>query len=306
MKIPERSTNTVFMKRILVPIDFSGHTDITCTYALELAGKEITEIRLFHTYSDPVILTDRNFPDTIDMSTMYNEELLKEVFHQAEKKMELLLESLGEKLRKSNRNNIKLQSTVVGGMIDRELRDLCLEFHPDLVVMGTRGSGKSLQMWGKVSTYIINHAKVPVLTVPEINKFLGFKEIMLSADPPEQVAGSVRKILELFSGFNFHLTCIQFVIKEEKTEDKEKLEKLRKKFEAEEKSGNIAFRSLVVTGERQKAINQVVQKLSTDLIAFQPHKHGLLFNLFKRKITRKNLQATNIPLLALPEVEDRK
>jgi nucleotide-binding universal stress UspA family protein len=292
------------MKRILVPVDFSGHTEITCTYALELAGEEVTEIRLFHTYSDPVIMTDRNFPDTIDMSTMYNEELLKEVFHQAEKKMEMLVQSLNEKLRKSNRNNIELQSTLVGGMIERELRDLCLEFHPDLVVMGTRGSGKSLQLWGRVSTYIINHAKVPVLTVPEINKSLGFKEIMLSADPPERVAGSVRKILELFSGFKSHLTCVQFVMNEEKPEDREKLEKLRKKFEKEENSGKIAFELLVVTGDKQKAINQVIGKQSTNLIAFQPHKHGLLYNLFTRKITRKNLQATNIPLLALPEFED--
>ncbi|MCX6243992.1 MAG: universal stress protein [Bacteroidetes bacterium] len=294
------------MKRILVPVDFSGHTDITCSYALELAGDNATEIRLFHSYSDPVIMTDRNFPDTIDMSTMYNEELLKEVFHQAEKKMELLVQSIGEKIQKSSRNNIELQSTVVGGMIERELKDLCLEFHPDLVVMGTRGSGNTLQTWGKVSTYIIKHAKVPVLAVPEINKFMGFREIMLADDPLERVEGSIRKILELFAGFTFHISCVHFRTREEKKEEKEKRELLREKFETEVRSGKISFEMVAVKGEKQKAISEAAEKASTDLIAFQQHSHGLLYNLFTKEIKRKDLRATNIPLLALPDFAVKK
>ena len=136
------------MKRILVPVDFSGHTEIACNYAMELAGKGGAVIRLFHTYSDQFIIADSSFPDAIDMSTMYNEELLKEVFHQSEKKMEDLQAELEDKARKSKRNNIEFQITVVGGEIESELNDLCGEFKPDLVVMGTRGTGKTLNMWG--------------------------------------------------------------------------------------------------------------------------------------------------------------
>jgi nucleotide-binding universal stress UspA family protein len=294
------------MKRILVPVDFSGHTEITCSYALELAGDAKTEIRLFHTCSDPVIMTDRNFPDTIDMSTMYNEELLKEIYHQAEKKMETLVQWLGEKILKSKKTSVEVQSTVVTGLIEHELRDLCLEFHPDLVVMGTRGSGKSNLMWGKVSTYIISHAKVPVMTVPEINKFKGFSEIMLVADPPEKVANSVSRILELFTGFSFHLTCVHFRIKKKTETTLKNLEELRTKFEAEEQSGKITFESLAVTGDRQNAINKAVGEHATDLIVFQPHKLSLLNKLLKREITEKNLQATNIPLLALPGSSNQK
>jgi len=36
------------------------------------------------------------------------------------------------------------------------------------------------------------------------------------------------------------------------------------------------------------------------LIAFQPHKRSLLYMMFTRNITKKNLFATNVPLLALP------
>jgi len=71
-------------------------------------------IRLFHTYSDQFIIADSSFPDAIDMSTMYNEELLKEVFHQSEKKMEYLQADLEEKIKKNNWKNIEFQVTLVG------------------------------------------------------------------------------------------------------------------------------------------------------------------------------------------------
>jgi len=288
------------MKKILVPVDFSGHTDIACTYAIELAGKEGAVIRLFHTYSDQFIIADSSFPDAIDMSTMYNEELLKEVFHQSEKKMEALQTTLEEKVGKSNRKNIEFQITVVGGEIESELEDLCKEFMPDLVVMGTRGTGNTLNMWGRVSTHIINHSRIPVLTVPDIRKFKGFKEIMLAADLSGQNDVLILKIFSLLNGFPIHLSCIHFRIKEDEKEVNEKMEKLRKVFEKEEKFGKISFEIVEVKDDKQAIINQVIENQSIDLVVFQPHKHNLFYNLFTRKITKKNLQATNMPLLALP------
>jgi nucleotide-binding universal stress UspA family protein len=288
------------MKKILVPVDFSGHTDIACTYALEIASKGGAMIRLFHTYSDQFIIADSSFPDAIDMSTMYNEELLKEVFHQSEKKMEILQAEMEEKIRKNNWKDIEFQVTVVGGEIESELNDLVSEFQPDLIVMGTRGTGKTLNMWGRVSTHIINHTKIPVLTVPDIKKFRGFHKIMLATDLSDNNEDSVRRIFSLLSDFPFHLYCVHFLIKEDKSEENEKMEKLRKSFEKEEKSGKISFEMIEVQKDKQTVINEVINNQSIDLIAFRPHKHAVFYTFFTRKITKKNFQATNVPLLALP------
>jgi nucleotide-binding universal stress UspA family protein len=288
------------MKKILVPVDFSGYTEIACTYALEIADKEGAVIRLFHTYSDQFIIADSSFPDAIDMSTMYNEELLKEVFHQSEKKMDALKASLEEKARKQTKKDIVFQITLVGGEIVSELHELCKEFHPDIVVMGTRGTGKTLNQWGRVSTHIINHSRVPVLTVPEIKKFKGFQKIMLAEDLSGKTEDLIRKIFSMFSDFQFHIDCIHFLIKENEPEEDEKMESLHKTFEKEEKSGIISFKIVKATEEKQTAINKVIESQCIDMIVFQPHKHNLFYNLFTHKITKKNLQATNVPLLALP------
>ena len=288
------------MKKILVPVDFSGHTEIACTYAMEIAGKQGAVIRLFHTYSDQFIIADSSFPDAIDMSTMYNEELLKEVFHQSEKKMEMLAQSLEEKVKAAKKKDIEFQVTVVGGEIDSELSDLITEFQPDIVVMGTKGTGKTLNMWGRVSTHIINHSRVPVLTVPEIKKFKGFNKIMLAADLSDLNEATINKLFSLFNAFDFQVQCVHFMIKEDKSIEKEKMDKLSKTFEKEEKSGKITFKLVEVKDDKQSAINKLIENQSIDMIAFQPHKHSIFYNLFTRKITKKDLQATNVPLLAIP------
>jgi hypothetical protein len=78
------------------------------------------------------------------------------------------------------------------------------------------------------------------------------------------------------------------------------MELLRKKYETEEYLEKISFH-LVDSGEdNQAAIDQFILDNKIDLIAFQPHKHGLFYLLFSKKITKKNLLATNIPLLAIP------
>ena len=84
------------MKKILVPVDFSLHTDITCQYALELASIYGAELKLFHTYFDQIILTDASFPETLDMTTLYNEQLMREIFRQSEASMKELQEKLEE------------------------------------------------------------------------------------------------------------------------------------------------------------------------------------------------------------------
>ena len=288
------------MKKILVPVDFSGHTEIICTYALELAGEDGAEIRLFHTYSDQLIIADSSFPDSIDMSTIYNEELLKEVFHEAEKKMECLKSLISEKIKKSGKE-ILLDITLVGGSMESELAELCKNYTPDLVVMGMRGTGKTIRQWGRVSTYIISHARVPVLTVPEINKYRGFGKIMLSADLSDNNSILVQTLLDSFRRFGSHLSCVHFSARGHKQDDKARLDSLRKNFLQEEESGLVSFEILPLGKDHMEAINTYLEENNIDIIAFKPHRHSFFYHLSNRTVTRKDLVATKIPLLALPQ-----
>ena len=288
------------MKKILVPVDFSNHTDISCRYAIEFAKATGAEIKLFHTYFDQIIIADTSFPDTLDMSTIYNEELMKEIFRHAQHNMQELEEKLTSLIAKEALVNITLTTTVTGGELEHELKGICTEFHPDLVVMGTTGKGNNINVWGKVSTFIIDHAKVPVLTVPDIKNFRGFETIMFAADLSEQNAVTISELMTLFSSFSIKLHVVHFITKTKQTDSFDKMKGLQMKFGKEEKSGKINFEVIEEAVDNQSAVDQYVKEKNIDMIAFQPHKHSLLYMFFTKNITKKNLFAANVPMLAVP------
>jgi len=288
------------MKKILVPVDFSGHTDITCRYALEFAKVKGAEIRLFHTYFDQIILADTSFPDTLDMSTMYNEELMKEIFHLAERNMLELMERFQALVEKEKAENVTITTSLVGGEIDHELKEICIEFKPDLVVMGTTGKGNNINVWGKVSTFIIDHARIPVLTVPEIRSYKGFENILFAADLSDANAKTIEDILTLFAPFQFKITVAHFITKTKPTDAYDRMKVLQQRFGKEEKSNQLCFEIIEVEEDNQKAVDKVVTEKGIDLIVFQPHKRSLLYMVFTKNITKKNLFATNVPLLSIP------
>ena len=71
-------------------------------------------------------------------------------------------------------------------------------------------------------------------------------------------------------------------------------------FLKETAENKIHFNVIEIEGENQLTIDQYVKGKLINLIAFQPHKRSLVYMVFTRNITKKNLFATNVPLLALP------
>ncbi len=288
------------MKKILVPVDFSGHTEITCEYAMELAKTYGAELHIFHTFFDQIILADTSFPDTLDMSTIYNEELMKEIFHQAERNILELKEKLEARILKANLTNVTIRTSLVAGEIEHEIKVICKEYQPDMVIMGTRGKGNNINIWGRVSTFIIDHAKVPVLTLPDIKTFRGFRKIMFAADLNESNGLVIPVILDLFKSYTMLLSVVHFLNKNKIKDEYNQMKALQGKFAREEKQNLVRFEMVEYEEDNQKAIDQYIVDNEIDLIVFQPHKRGIFYMIFTRNITKKNLFATNIPLLAIP------
>jgi len=289
------------MKKILVPVDFSTHADITCNYALEFTKLTDSEILLYHTYFDQIVIPDSTFPDTMDMNTMYNEELMKELLHQAEKNLGEMKNKLDLRVKKENLENVTIKTLVTGGDIELELKDVCRTYRPDLVVIGTRGEGKSNAVWGRISTFIVNHVNVPVLMIPNIKTFLGFQNTMVAIDLSKENQTMIDHVIDLLHPFDVHLNCVHFLIhKKNKDDETLRLEALKELFLSGKKSVNMSFEMIEVEEDNQKSIEDIVKKKNITLIAFQPHKRNFLYTMFTSNITKKNLFSTNIPLIAIP------
>lgn len=292
------------MKKILVPVDFSSHADINSEYAVEFARNFPSEILLYHTYFDQIMIADSSFPDTVDINTMYNEELMKEILHQSEKKLAEMEQRLRSRIEKGRIEGVSVRSEVTGGVIESELRDICAEYQPDLVVIGNKTDGKNKSVSARISTYLVNHLPNPVMLIPEIKEFLGFTNIMVGVDLDEGNKPLIKKIFSLFEDVRARLWCVHFITRKNTKEEKEKFLNLKEQFAGPEFSSRINFEMVEIGEDNQKAIDAYVKEHDIRLIAFQPHKRSMLYNLFTSNITKKNLYATNIPLLAVPVMID--
>jgi nucleotide-binding universal stress UspA family protein len=289
------------MKKILVPVDFSDQANITSAYALEYAKNFSSEILLYHTYFDQIVIADSSFPDTIDMNTMYNEELMKEILHQSEKKLNDLEFKLQVKIKNDKIDGVTVRTEVTGGAIESELREICDEYQPDLVVIGNKGEGRNISIWGRISTYLVNHIHNPVMMIPEIKEFYGFDNIMVGVDLDKENQALIERVLDLFDVIPVNLHCVHFLIpKKEKEEERKRFIALKDHFSSKEFKGKISFEMIEIDEDNQKAIDTYIKGHNIQLIAFQPHKRSIFYTLFTANITKKNLFATNIPLLAMP------
>ncbi len=289
------------MKKILVPVDFSDHTGITCTYALELAQKHGSEIMLFHTFFDQFLIAESSFPESIDMSTIYHEELLKEILHQAEKSLDTLFDQVMERINKEKYDKVTLSKKLTSGTTEHEIIMACEEYAPDIIIMGIKENGKSSDFWGRVSTYVINHTNIPVMAIPEIKKFLGYTEIIYAADLSEGNNMSIQKIVSILKPYSFRLHIVHFSEKKKRKGQDVKMEALKNTLTKDKLLNDITFDVVEVKDDVHQALELFIQEKKATLIAFQPQKHKLFYNLFTKNLTKKDLFVTNVPLLAVPE-----
>ncbi len=139
---------SAFYKKILVPIDGSGHAEHACSHAIGLAGTE-GEIVLLHCYGE--------------LPNLIGGDARDEVIAASEAEGRRYLAACGELCAKAN---VKYTGIVHNGNPGRMIAHIAKEEQCDLIVMGSRGlSDFSGMVMGSVSHRVLEYATTPVLIV---------------------------------------------------------------------------------------------------------------------------------------------
>lgn len=292
------------MKKILVPVDFSEQTENACNYALQLAKKFNSEIRLFHSYFDQVIVSDSSFPTGVDTDTMLNEQLLRDIEKRAKADiLELQSKMLDQIKNEGFEHKIKVVYSLEGGEPESEIINISKEYKPNLIIMGTRGKSNMGIMMGSVSKKIMNNAHIPVLAVPQNYVFKEIVEIMYMTDFKSNDSLVLEKLFNLLKGFNIKVFCLHVNLHEKRKEENEiNMNKIKSQFTSKVEAGNLSC-NLIDSKDIDQCIEDFVKEKGIDLIAFVSHKRNLFQNLFRSSISKKDLFQAEIPLLAFHEQE---
>lgn len=151
--VPGDPAGTVQLKTILAATDFSPDSGRALTHALRWASEWGGKVILFHAVEDP----PPRMHGMIDLLPEFNPYFDKEVAEAWERIHRVIPEAA--------RNRHELTYEVRQGNPKEEILRYAGESKPDLIVMGSRGSGRSSVVWGSTISGIVRDGRFPVLSV---------------------------------------------------------------------------------------------------------------------------------------------
>jgi nucleotide-binding universal stress UspA family protein len=140
-------------KKILVPIDFSRHSERAAQLAAELVGKFGAQVTLLHVYNIPTYPLPEGFVLASPQTVV---ELMERINDEVKRAKAGLLA----------RGVTAVDTLLVEGSAHAEIVRVARQKGFDLIVMGTHGrTGFQHAFMGSVAEKVVRKASCPVLTV---------------------------------------------------------------------------------------------------------------------------------------------
>ncbi len=286
------------IKKILVPVDYSDCSGFACRYAIKIACKLGSEIKLFHTYYSPAF-------DLIELAgaVQTQSELREEVTVNLEvtekETMENFMKGLKEYVAGCGLSPVKFSYDIAPGVPEDEIIHFSEDFNPDLVIMGTKGKGTGVgSIIGSVTAAVINRIAIPVLAIPEKYTFVGeenVKNVMYVTDFDESDFLTLKSLINLTDQLDMDIQCVH-IGDDPDSWDKVKMEGLMKYFATAYGKTGVTY-SFVNQKNLLLDLDELIRQRNINILSLTAHRQSILNKLFKPNLTKKLFYHTSIPLL---------
>lgn len=182
------------MNKIIVPIDFSKHSEYALETAAILAKKNNAEIIALHMLEMANnVLIDSN--DEQQMQTVFFLKLAEKRFT--------------EFLDKDYLKDLTVTPVVKHFKVFREVNDVAEEHNADLIVMGSHGSsGLSEIFVGSNTEKVVRYSNIPVLIVKQKPVDLRFETVVFASDFSEEMIKPYVKACQFFENSSSNLKLL--------------------------------------------------------------------------------------------------
>lgn len=176
------------MKKIIVPIDFSEHSEYALETAAVLAKKYGGEILALHMLEiNEAVLTQSS--DSLGQETVFFMKLANERF-----------ESF---LQKDFLEGVKITPIVKHFKVFKEVSDVAKEYNADLVVIGSHGaSGLKEVFVGSNTEKVVRHSEIPVLVIKHKPKNDRLEDVVFASNFSEENVKAYKQASEMFKLLN--------------------------------------------------------------------------------------------------------
>jgi len=273
------------MKRIIVPIDFSEHSEFALEAAANLAQKYGSELFVLHMLElSNAILTSNG--------TNINEEA---VFYLklAEQKFDAFLD-------KPYLKDIKVTPIVKHFKVFSEVNDVANEYDANLIVMGSHGaSGVKEVLVGSNTEKVVRHSDIPVLVIKHNPILLDFENGVFASDFSDEAITPYLNAKVTFKklGVNMHLVYVNSPDGNfrSSTEIDKQVSLFLKK--ADGSLDNLTNVHIVCDYSIEKGILNYANVIGADLIAVATHGRKGLAHFFEGSISEDIANHSTLPVM---------
>jgi nucleotide-binding universal stress UspA family protein len=274
------------LKRILVPIDFSVTALQAINHAAFLARINKAELFLLHVKKRisplPPEVSGRIFPEINTNHVSRQQEI----------------EKLAEQIHKNHL--VTVHVIICTGNPLTQILKVTEKKHIDLIVMGTRGADSTSSLFaGSNSHRLVAKSEIPVITVREDAKRLGYQRIVLPIDTSEHSRQKVNAAIQVAKMFASKIHVLGLVGKNDDYEARKlnvKLQQVKTRL----KDAGVRYNSEIAkTDDPSGKTISIARKNNADMIiAMADHKD--LFSGFARKYDQQLIDESEIPVLSIP------
>ncbi|WP_313266585.1 universal stress protein [Sphingobacterium sp.] len=275
-------------KNILLPVDFSAHSNNAVNYAVDLALEKGYSLHLYHNYTSA--------------SAVFEEENGYNEANSPTFKADVLIKNLAESI-KLKHAAIEVTTQCERGMITETLPELATPDRFDFVIMGTKGiTNDDSQLIGSTTYVISKKAKIPVMAIPTEASFTPIDKVGLLSNFKEEEVQTVQDFVNII-GKDFELKLMHVHYdhsSENRIEDK--LEVWKYKIKKYIGVTNIAIEVDSIQGDIEdldtvpEVINEMIHEEKIKILLVTRSRKSFFERVFTRSVAKALFSHPLVPI----------
>ncbi|WP_369994309.1 universal stress protein [Winogradskyella sp.] len=273
------------MKKIIVPIDFSEHSEYALETAASIAKKFNSDVYVLHMLqlSNAIITASA---DSLNEEAVFYLKL-------AEQKMETFLD-------RPYLKGVNVIPVVKHFMVFKEINELVKAQDADLIVMGSHGASGAKEVFiGSNAEKVVRHAEIPVLIVKHNPILVEFDTIIFASDFSQDSVESYIKAKSIFNKLDAKVQLVYVNTPNSDFKSSVEIDQLISKF-LKIAEGNLdMFKDVAVVSDYsvEQGILNYANRAGADLIAVATHGRKGLAHFFEGSISEDVTNHSTLPVM---------
>ena len=273
------------MKKIIVPVDFSKHSEYALETAANFAKKYDAEILALHMLEISETILTKGDVD-LDIETVFFLKL-------AEKKFD-------EVLSRDYLNGVLVTPIVKHFKVFSEVNDVAKEHDADLIIMGSHGTSGLKEIFvGSNTEKVVRHAEIPVIVVKHSPILTDFQTVVFACDFSQDSIEAYSKASHFFEELQVAMQIIYVNLPDNRFLSSMEMEKRVADFlkSADGNLDKMRLVSYVNDYSIEKGILNYANVTGADIVAVATHGRKGLSHFFEGSISEDIANHSTLPVM---------